>query len=86
MDLSAETTAFDRGVSPVLQIVLPGREQHVIEFQPDPVLRARIDELATRSTEGELTEEEHLEYVGYVRANKFVSILKRQAQRQQAGK
>ena len=42
--------------------------------------QARIEELARESTEGELTEEERAEYVGYVRANRFVAILKRQAQ------
>ena len=43
-------------------------------------LQARIEELAQKSTEGELTEDERAEYAGYVRANKFVAILKRQAQ------
>jgi len=37
-------------------------------------------ELARKSTEGDLTEDERAEYAGYVRANKFVAILKRQAQ------
>ena len=45
-----------------------------------PDLQARIEELARKSTEGELTEDERAEYAGYVRANKFVAILKRQAQ------
>jgi uncharacterized protein YnzC (UPF0291/DUF896 family) len=43
-------------------------------------VQARIEELARKSTEGELTEDERAEYAGYVRANKFVAILKRQAQ------
>jgi len=84
MEISCETMAFDRGVTPVLQIVLPERAQDVISFQPDPALLARIEELASKSTEGELTEDERAEYAGYVRANKFVSILKRQAERLQA--
>ena len=41
-------------------------------------LQARIEELAQKSTE--LTEDDRAEYAGYVRANKFVAILKRQAQ------
>jgi hypothetical protein len=86
MELSAETMAFDRGVAPVLGLVLPDRASRVIEFQPDPLLRSRIEELAAKSTEGELSDEERSEYAGYVRANKFVSILKRQAERLQAGK
>ena len=42
--------------------------------------REQIEELARKSTEGELTEDERAEYSGYVRANKFIAILKRQAQ------
>jgi len=40
-------------------------------------LQSRIEELAQKSTEGELAEDERAEYASYVRANKFVAILKR---------
>ena len=79
-----ESAAFDRGVRPVLQIVLPDKAEAVVSFQADPELQKRIEELAAKSTEGQLTEEERTEYEGYVRANKFVAILQRQA-RQMAG-
>ena len=75
----SESTAFERGVRPLLQLLLPERAQVVLDFRPDPALRARIDELADRATEGELTDAERAEYEGYVRANKFIAILQRQA-------
>lgn len=78
------TTAFDRGVQPILQIVLLDRADAVLNFRPDPALQARIEELAAKSTEGELTAQERAEYEGYVRANKFIAILQRQA-RQMVG-
>ena len=78
--MTSESLAFDRGVRPMLEIVLPDKAAAVIGFRADPELQARIKELARKSTEGELTEDERAEYVGYVRANKFVAILKRQAQ------
>lgn len=81
MQALSENTAFDRGVTPILQIVLPERVDPLLEYKPDAALAARIEELAEKSTEGELTEEEQAEYAGYVRANKFVAILKRQAER-----
>jgi uncharacterized protein YnzC (UPF0291/DUF896 family) len=68
----------------VLQIVLPEKAEAVLKFRPDPKLKARIEELAGKSTEGQLTETEKAEYAGYVRANKFVAILQRQA-RQMVG-
>ena len=79
METTPTTTAFDRGVRPLLQIVLLDRADAVLNFRPDPVLQARIEELATKSTEGELTVHERAEYEVYVRANKFIAILQRQA-------
>lgn len=63
----------------MLQIVLPERAEALLRFRPDPALQARIEELASKSTEGHLTDAERAEYEGYVRANKFVAILQRQA-------
>lgn len=84
MPATPETTAFERGVRPVLQLLLPDKANAVLSFRPDPALQSRIEELAAKSTEGELTESERAELTGYVRANKFIAILQRQA-RQLAG-
>jgi hypothetical protein len=78
-------TAFHRGVAPLLQLLLPGKEEDVMAVRPDQSLRDRIEWLATRNTEGELTEDERAEYAGYVRANTFVAVLRREAQRMKAG-
>lgn len=53
----------------------------LIAYQGDEALRQRIDDLATKHTEGELTDQERAEYEGYVRANKFVAILQAKARR-----
>lgn len=79
MKRTPETTAFDRGLQPLLQAVLLDRADTVVGFRPDPTLQDRIEELAEKSTEGKLNDEERAEYSGYVRANKFIAILKRQA-------
>ncbi len=63
----------------MLQIVFPEKAEAVLRFRAAPELQARIEELAGKSTEGQLTEPEKAEYEGYVRANKFVAILQRQA-------
>ena len=78
--MSAQS-AFQRGVSPLLQLLIPGREDAVLSVQTDQSLRERIDELAAKNTEGTLSPEEHEEYVGYVRANKFVAVLRREAKK-----
>ena len=79
-----ETTAFERGIRPVLQIILRDKLDAVLRFRPPAELKTRIEELAAKSTEGKLSGAERAEYEGYVRANKFVAILRRQA-RQMAG-
>lgn len=79
-----EAVAFERGIRPVLQIVLTDKLDAILRFRPPAELQARIEELAAKSNEGELNDLEKAEYEGYVRANTFVAILQRQA-RQMAG-
>ncbi len=79
MTTTPEGMAFERGIRPVLEIVLPDKLDAILQFRSSPELQARIEELAGKSTEGRLTEAERAEYEGYVRANKFVAILQRQA-------
>ena len=79
MQATAEIDAFERGVRPVLRMVLPEKAEAVLRFRAAPELQARIEELAGKSTEGQLTQTERAEYGGYARANKFITILQRQA-------
>ena len=81
MTTTPETAAFERGVGPILQMVLLDKADTVLSFRADAELQERIEELAAKSTEGDLTTEERSEYKGYVRANKFIAILQRQARR-----
>jgi hypothetical protein len=76
-----DTAAFDRGISPVIQMLSPQQAQQLVEYRGDEWLRRRIDELASKSNEGLLTTQEKAEYEGYVRANKFVAILQAQAKK-----
>jgi hypothetical protein len=73
MPATPEAIAFERGVRPMMKIVLPEKAEAVLRFRPPAKLKVRIEELAEKA-----------EYAGYVRANKFVAILQRQA-RQLAG-
>jgi hypothetical protein len=79
MPATPESVAFERGVRPIMKIVLPEKAKAILRFRPSAKLKARIEELAGKSTEGQLTAAEKAEYVGYVRANKFVAIFQCQA-------
>ena len=52
-----------------------------MEYRGDAGLQRRIEQLAERANEGELTAEEQAENEGYVRANKFVAILQAKARK-----
>lgn len=82
MNPTVESSAFDQAVAPVLRQILPdAQSSHEVMFSADPAIMARIEELAAKSTEGELTEQERDEYHGYVRADKFIATLQRQLRR-----
>jgi hypothetical protein len=76
-----ESKAFERGIRPVLKIVPQEKAKEIVRFRPDPKLKARIEVLAEKSTEGQLSAAERKEYEGYIRANKFIAVLQRQARR-----
>ena len=57
------------------------RPAHWSAYRGDDSLRARIEELASKSTEGELTDSERAEYEGYIQANKFIAILQAKAKK-----
>ncbi len=57
----------------------------MLAVQTDQPLRDRIEDLAAKNTEGGLSPEELDEYAGYVRANKFVAVLRREAKKFKSG-
>jgi len=46
MATTSETVAFERGIRPLMEIVLPDKAEAVIGFRGDPQIHARIEELA----------------------------------------
>ena len=84
MNAPISATAFDRGVEPLRDAMTPDLARRLLAFRPDPAVQDRIDELAGKANEGELTPEEREEYEGYSRANKFVAVLLAQARKRLA--
>jgi uncharacterized protein YnzC (UPF0291/DUF896 family) len=56
----------------------------VANLRAEPAVQARIDELAGKSNEGELSAEERAEYEAYVDALDIISILQAKARRRLA--
>lgn len=85
MPILVDQLAFDRGIEPLFRILTRDQVRQILEYHADPELQDRIEALAAKSNEGELTDEERAEYEGYVRANKFVAIMQAKARQLLAG-
>lgn len=81
MSSLTDVAAFDRATQPVLKILNEDQARKIIDFHGDEELQRRIEELATKANEGELTEEELAEYQGYAQANTFIAVLQAKARR-----
>jgi len=84
MSAAINTNAFDRATEPVLGILSTDQVHKIVDYHADESLQARLEELAQKANEGELTEDERSEYEGYAQANKFVAVLQAQARRRLA--
>lgn len=76
-----DAAPFDRATEPVLRILSRDQAAQIIDFHGDENLQRRIEELAEKANEGELTDEERGEYEGYVEANSFIAVLQAKARR-----
>jgi hypothetical protein len=64
---------------PVSRCLTPEAAAALLALRLDADVQARLDELANKSTEGQLTEEEREEYAAYVSALDLIGILQSQA-------
>jgi len=74
-------TALARLLEPVGRCFTPEVAQALVNLHADPIVQARLEELADKSTEGTLSEEERAEYEAYVHAIDFIAVLQAQARR-----
>ncbi len=81
MDKSPNSVAdgLARLLDPVAECFTPEVASRVARLQADPTLQSRIDELAEKCNEGQLTTEEEAEYDAYVRAMDVLAILQAKA-------
>ena len=81
MATTFDSAAFDRGTDAILQFLTVDQAAALVAYRGDDTIRARIEHLAARNTEGELTEKERAEYEGYVKANIFIATLQAKARK-----
>ncbi len=74
-----ENGVLDRMLDPLSDCLTPAMARRLAKFRADWATQARVDELATKCNEGELTPAERREYEAYVRAIHLISILQSKA-------
>lgn len=75
MAITSENTVLDRMLEPVTECFALDFARRIADLRADPELQARLDELASKSSEGSLSLDEQREYQEYVEAIDFVGLL-----------
>jgi hypothetical protein len=79
MEDITESTILDKMLDPVARCFTPAVAKQIADLRADRVTQSRIDELAAKCNEGELTEAEEREYRSYVEAIELIGILQAKA-------
>ena len=66
---------------PIGRCLTPGVARRIVALRADPVLDARIQELADKANDGQLSPKERVEYESYIRGIDLISILQSKAHR-----
>lgn len=73
------SSAIHRVFDPIDRCLTVSFAKKIVNLRTDPELNARLEELAEKANEGELSTEERAEYEAYVRGIDLVSILQSKA-------
>jgi hypothetical protein len=82
MSKSREAIFLESIVEPLSRCFTPEVAQQVADLRADARLQERVDLLAEKCNEGQLTPEENEEYELYVRTGTFLAILQAKARKQ----
>jgi hypothetical protein len=79
MENRPESLILDKMLEPVVRCFTPAVAKRIAGLRADPLTQARINELAAKCNEGELTEAEQREYAAYVDAIDLIGLLQAKA-------
>jgi hypothetical protein len=79
--MKRQGTTLDQLVEPVVRTFTPEVARALVRLRADPDVQARMDELARKCNEGQLTPEEREEYDTSVRFASYLAIIQSKARR-----
>ena len=81
MNSTPQNDVLDRVLDPFTECLTPEVAQRIVNLQADAQTQARVDELAEKANEGQLSAMDAAEYNRYREAFHFVTILQAKARR-----
>jgi len=76
-----QSDLLSRVLEPISHYLTPEGARELVNLRADGTTQSRIDELAERANEGQLTSEERAEYDSYIAAANVIAILQSKARR-----
>ncbi len=76
---SMSNTVLDRFLRPFTECLTPEVAQRIVNLQLDAQSQVRLNELAAKANEGQLTDDERQEYEEFVEGIDLIGILKARA-------
>jgi len=84
MKTAKSAPMLDQLLAELSECLTPESARRLLALKLDRKLQRRVDEMASRHTEGQLSPEEEAEYGSYVRYATFVAILQSKARQRLA--
>ena len=78
---SQPPSILDQLLTPLGDCLTPEVVRHLVDLLASADVQARLEELADKSTEGQLSDAERAEYATAVTAIEFISVLQAKARR-----
>jgi hypothetical protein len=79
--MPTEEAIIDEMLEPLAEALTPDAARLLADLKAPPSIQARVDELAAKCNEGQLTERERADYEKYVRIGNLFALIKAKAKR-----
>ncbi len=81
MEPSTQSSIIDEMLEPFTESLTPESARSLSALKVKPSVQTRVDQLAAKCNEGELTESERKEYETYVQVGNIFALLKAKAKK-----
>jgi hypothetical protein len=80
-EMATQEAILDEMLEPLVEALTPETARAVAQIRPKASVQARVDQLASKCNEGNLSADERAEYEDYVRVGNLLAVIKAKARR-----